>query len=230
MEPVAHPAKPARIPEPTLRRLAGYYRYFRDLQARGAHSVSCVAVGDELDLEPTLVRKDLESISIVGRRRVGFTLSELIAGIEANLGYNGLNRGFLVGAGNLGTALLRYRQFRQYGLEIVAAFDTASSRVGERIGDLDVRHLRDLPELARDSQPQLGIVTVPAEEAQYVVDLLIGNGVVAIWNFAPVTLRVPPAVIVQNEDLYQSLATLSHRLVMKHAGALKQLPAETCTQ
>ncbi len=226
MESVAQPAKVSRIPEPTLRRLAGYYRYFRDLQTRGAVSVSCVAVGDELALDPTLVRKDLESISIVGRRRVGFALSELIAGIEAHLGYNGLNRAFLVGAGSLGTALLGYRKFRQYGMEIVAAFDVALSRVGDRVADLEVRHLRELPQLARQLSPQLGIVTVPAEEAQDVVDLLIRQRICAIWNFAPVTLRVPAEVIVQNEDLYRSLATLSHRLVMKHEEAVgKATPA-----
>jgi len=219
MQRAVQAGRVSRIAEPTLRRLAGYYRYFRDLQTRGAVSVSCHVVGDELALDPTLVRKDLESISIVGRRRVGFAVAELIAGIEAHLGYNGLNRAFLVGAGSLGTALLGYKKFKQYGMEIVAAFDVAPSRVGERVGDLEICHLGALPGLAREYQPQLGIVTVPAEEAQQVADLLIGNGIGAIWNFAPVNLRVPSEVIVQNEDLYRSLATLSHRLVMKHESA-----------
>lgn len=213
-----------RIPEPTLRRLAGYYRYFRDLQARGAESVSCAAVGDELSLDPTLVRKDLESLSILGRRRVGFAVAELIAGIEGHLGYNGFHRTFLVGAGPLGAALLKHWKFQQYGLEIVAAFDVAPARVGEEIGGIVVRHLLDLPELAKEFQPRLGILTVPAEEAQCVADLLIGNGIGALWNFAPAHLRVPPEVIVQNEDLYRSLATLSYRLVMKHGGEVRKLP------
>jgi redox-sensing transcriptional repressor len=204
-----------RIPEPTLRRLPGYYRYFRDLQASGAQLVSCAMVGRDLSLDPTLVRKDLESMSVVGRRRVGFTLSELVRGIEAALGYGGLNRAFLMGAGSLGTALLGYKKFREYGLEIVAVFDAAPSRVGERLNDLEVQPLERLPELAHDWNPQIGIITVPADRAQKAVDLLVANGVHAIWNFAPVRVQVPPDVIVQSEDLYRSLATLSYKLVMR---------------
>jgi redox-sensing transcriptional repressor len=213
-----------RISEPALRRLAGYYRHFRDLETRGVRSVSCVALGDELSLDPTLVRKDLESIAIVGRRRVGFAVADLLAGIERRLGYNDFHRTFLVGAGTLGTALLKHWKFQHYGLEIVAAFDIAPARVGEEIGGLTVQHLRELPGFAGDLQPQLGIITVPAEEAQCVADLLVGNGIGAIWNFAPVNLRVPSEVIVQNEDLYRSLATLSHRLVLKHEGAVGKFP------
>jgi redox-sensing transcriptional repressor len=208
-----------RIPEPTLRRLPGYYRYFRDLQAAGAQLVSCVTMGRDLALDPTLVRKDLESIAVVGRRRVGFTISDLLRGIENNLGYNGVNRAFLLGAGSLGTALLGYRKFREYGMQIVAVFDTAASRIGERLYDLEVQPLERLPELAREWTPQIGIVTVPAESAQKAVDLAVANGIHAIWNFAPVRVQVPAEVIVQSEDLYRSLATLSHKLVMKQQGA-----------
>src|SRR5689334_21319995 len=109
------------IPEPTLRRLPGYYRYFRELQLTGADAVSCNMVGRDLELDPTTVRKDLESIAVVGRRRVGFYISELLRGIELSLGYNGANRAFLMGAGSMGTALLGYKKFREYGLEIIAA-------------------------------------------------------------------------------------------------------------
>src|SRR5689334_841073 len=174
--------KRSRIPEPTLRRLAAYYRYFRTLQEMGVQLISCVAVGEHFALDPTTVRKDLESISMVGRRRVGFSLPELIAGIETHLGYNGINRAFLVGAGSLGTALLGYRKFRECGLDIVAAFDAAPSRIGERIYQVLVQPVSSLPDAAAQLRPQLGIVTVPAEEAQKVVDLLIANGVTAIWN------------------------------------------------
>src|SRR5690242_10840697 len=115
----------SRITEPTLRRLPGYYRYFQELQANGAQLVSCAMVGRDLSLDPTLVRKDLESIAAVGKRRIGFVLSDLIRGIELNLGYNGVNRAFLMGAGSLGSALLGYKKFSEYGLEIVAAFDAS---------------------------------------------------------------------------------------------------------
>jgi redox-sensing transcriptional repressor len=214
MERSSQPGPAPRIPEPTLRRLPGYYRYFRELQTAGAQLVSCALVGRDLFLDPTLVRKDLESISAVGRRRVGFVLAELISSIEKRLGYGGLNRAFLMGAGSMGTALLGYRKFRDYGLEIVAAFDAAPSRAGECLHGLEVQPLERLPELAREWTPQIGIVTVPADRAQKAVDLLVTNGIRAIWNFAPVRVQVPPDVIVQSEDLYRSLATLMYKLVL----------------
>lgn len=207
------------IPEPTLRRLPGYYRYFRDLQATGAQLVSCAMVGRDLSLDPTLVRKDLESIAVVGRRRVGFTISELLRGIESRLGYDGVNRAFLLGAGNLGAALLGYKKFSEYGLQIVAVFDASPDRVGQRLHELEVQPLERLPELVREWNPQIGIITVPADRAQKAVDLVVTNGIHAIWNFAPVRVQVPADVIVQSEDLYRSLATLSYKLVMKQQGA-----------
>ena len=200
MERTLTPGHLSRISEPTLRRLPGYYRYFRDLQTSGAQLVSCAMVGRDLSIDPTLVRKDLESIAAVGRRRVGFVLSDLVRGIETSLGYNGLNRAFLMGAGNLGTALLGYKKFREYGLQIVAVFDAAPSSVGERLHDLEVQPLERLPELAREWNPQIGIVTVPVAHAQQAVNLLVENGIRAIWNFAPVRVQVPPDVIVQSED------------------------------
>jgi redox-sensing transcriptional repressor len=196
------------IPEPTLRRMPGYYRYLRDLQASGAQLVSCATVGRDLSLDPTL------------GRRVGFTISELLHGIEISLGYGGGNRAFLLGAGNLGAALLGYKKFREYGLQIVAAFDADPARVGERLSDLEVQPLDRLPELAHEWNPQIGIVTVPADRAQKATDLLVANGIRAIWNFAPVRVQVPPHVIVQSEDLYRSLATLSYKLVIKQRSAV----------
>jgi redox-sensing transcriptional repressor len=172
-------------------------------------------VGRDLDLDPTTVRKDLESIAVVGRRRVGFYISELLRGIELSLGYNGANRAFLMGAGSMGTALLGYKKFREYGLEVVAAFDGDPAKVGQRIHEIEVQPLDRLPELAREWNPQIGIVTVPADKAQGAVDLLVANGVQAIWNFAPIRVKVPDDVIVQSEDLYRSLATLSYKLVLK---------------
>jgi redox-sensing transcriptional repressor len=235
MERIPSPGPVSKISEPTLRRLPGYYRYFRDLQNAGAQLVSCAMVGRDLSVDPTLVRKDLESIAAVGRRRVGFVLSDLVRGIETSLGYNGVNRAFLMGAGNLGTALLGYKKFREYGLQIVAVFDAAPSRVGERLHDLEVQPLDRLTEFAREWNAQIGIVTVPVAEAQKAVDLLVANGIHAIWNFAPVRVQVPPDVIVQSEDLYRSLATLSYKLVMKQQGDLSRSPkpaadpAEDCS-
>jgi redox-sensing transcriptional repressor len=214
MGDISQPAAP-RIPEPTLHRLHGYYRYFQGLEHRGIASVSCSAIGRDLSMDPTLVRKDLESIAMAGRPGVGFSVTELIPGIGAFLGYNGSKRAILAGAGSLGTALLGYRKFAEFGLRVVAAFDNSPLRVGESLHEIEVRHINGLPEFAREMDIHLGIITVPAEAAQRVADQMVRGGIRAIWNFAPANLRVPEKIVVQNEDLYNSLAALSHRLAVK---------------
>lgn len=201
-------------PEPTLRRLPLYHRYLKALQEgveEGA-SVSCTQIAASLGLDPTQVRKDIEVTGIVGRPRVGYTVGELITAIENFLGWDNVREAFLVGAGNLGIALLGYRKFAECGLEIVAAFDGDGRKVGRVVHGKHVLPMEKLVDLMRRMHVRIGIITVPAEGAQAVADLLVEGGVRAIWNFAPVQLSVPEDVIVRNEDLYCSLAALSQRL------------------
>jgi redox-sensing transcriptional repressor len=112
----------------------------------------------------------------------------------------------------LGSALLGYEKFRQYGVNIVAAFDTDLYKVGQQIHRKQVLHLEQLVDLTRRMHIHLGVIATPAAAAQRCADLMIEGGIRAIWNFAPVHLRVPDFVILQNEDLYPSLASLSFKL------------------
>ena len=204
--------QPKLVPEPTLRRLPLYHRYLKGLLAKGADRVSCTDIGLELKLDPTQVRKDLEFTGVAGRPRVGYPLADMIEGIENFLGWNNVNEAFLVGAGNLGAALMGYRRFAEYGLNIVAAFDTDVKKIGRTIHGKQVLPLAKLPNLARRMHILIGIITVPDAMAQEVADLLVAGGIMAIWNFAPVQLRVPEQVMVHNENLYCSLASLSQKL------------------
>jgi redox-sensing transcriptional repressor len=183
-----------------------------ELQAAGRETVSCTDIGLDLDLDPTQVRKDLESVGVVGRPRIGYVLAGIIEGLEQFLGWKNLNDAFLAGAGSMGSALLGYRKFEQCGLKIVAAFDLDPSKVGTSIHGKHVLPLDKLSDLARRMHILIGIITVPAAEAQAVADLMVAGGIRAIWNFAPIRLRVPEPVIVHNEDLYCSLASLSQKL------------------
>ncbi len=200
------------VPEPTLRRLPLYHRFLKSLQEQGAQRVSCTEIGNELKLDPTQVRKDLEFSGVGGRPRIGYQLDELIAGLEGFLGWNNVNEAFLVGAGNLGAALLGYPKFADYGLNIVAAFDADPRKIGKSIHGKEVLPISKLENLARRMHILIGIITVPDSAAQDVADRMINGGIMAIWNFAPVQLRVPEGVIVHNENLYVSLATLSQKL------------------
>jgi redox-sensing transcriptional repressor len=203
---------PKSVPEPTLRRLPLYHRFLKEMAAAGRENISCTDIGLDLKLDPTQVRKDLEAAGIEGRPRVGYVLCDLIYGIEHFLGWNNVHETFLVGAGSMGAALLGYKKFEQCGLSIVAAFDADPLKAGTRIHGKRVLPISQLVELASRMHILIGIITVPAAAAQNVAELMVQGGIRAIWNFAPIRLRIAEPIIVHNEDLYCSLASLSQKL------------------
>ena len=200
------------VPEPTLRRLPHYYHFLKRLQENGRDVVSCTHIGNDLKLDPTQVRKDLAYTGIVGRPKVGYDVDLLIESIEEFLGWNNVKEAFLVGVGSLGTALIGYAGFRGYGLNIVAAFDQDEKKVGKKIHGLEILPIKKLVNLAQRMKIHLGVLTVPAECAQQITDLMIDGGIQGIWNFAPVNLNVPTHVVVQNENLASGLSVLSKKL------------------
>ena len=212
---------PRAVSEPTLKRLPLYHRFLKELLQRGQETVSCTDIGEELKLDPTQVRKDLEAADISGRPRIGYTTAAVVDGIERFLGWKKVSDAFLVGAGSMGSALLGYRKFEECGLKIVAAFDSDPAKIGHKIHGKHVLPLGKLAGLAQRMHVLIGIITVPAAEAQGVAEMLVEGGVRAIWNFSPLRLRVPGHIIVHNEDLYCSLASLSQKL----AQALEADPA-----
>jgi redox-sensing transcriptional repressor len=203
------------IPQPSLRRLPQYHHYLVELETKGITRVSCSVIGNDLGLVAVQVRKDLQYTGIIGKPKTGYSVSELIAAIETFLGWNKINEAFLVGAGNLGTALLGHERFSKFGLHIVAAFDTDPAKVGKWIHEKAVLPLEKLADLAPRMSIHLGIITSPAETAQAIADEMVRVGIQAICNFAPVKLNVPEHIIVHNEDLYNSLASLSWKLARR---------------
>src|SRR5271166_6351495 len=128
-------AEPARggIPQPSLHRLPQYHHYLKSLEAKGINQISCSVIGRDLNCVPVQVRKDLQYTGIIGKPKTGYSVVELIQSIETFLGWNKVNEAFLAGAGNLGTALLGHERFSNFGLRIVAAFDTDPKKVGRWI-------------------------------------------------------------------------------------------------
>jgi redox-sensing transcriptional repressor len=203
------------IPQPSLKRLPQYHHYLKDLEAKGISRVSCSVIGLDLGLVAVQVRKDLQYTGIIGKPKTGYSVSELILAIETFLGWNNINEAFLVGVGNLGTALLGHERFSKFGLRIVAAFDTDPAKIGQWIHEKAVLPVEQLGDLAQRMSIHLGIITTPAEISQAVADEMVRGGIQAIWNFAPVKLKVPEHIIVHNEDLYNSLASLSWKLARR---------------
>lgn len=209
------------VPEPTLRRLPLYYHYFKRLLVGGRDVVSCTHIGKDLDLEPPQIRKDLAYTGIRGLPKVGYAIPELIDRIERFFGWNRVDEGFLVGVGNLGRALLGYNGFEDYGFNIVAAFDSDPAKVHTTVSEIKVLDMGKLPSLAKRMKVSIGLIATPAAYAQEVADAMISSGIIGIWNFAPICLKTPDHIIVQNENLGVGLAVLTKKL---------QLQSETNTQ
>ena len=201
------------VSKATIGRLPAYHRYLQEKLAAGEKTVSSTAIAEDLHLNAVQVRKDLSAIAReAGKPKLGFAVADLIADIDRFLGYDNLNDAVLVGVGGLGKALAGYVGFKNYGLNIVAAFDADPARVGTTVGGIKVFPADELARLVRRLNVLIGIVAVPREAAQGVADELIKGGVRAIWNFAPVHLNVPENIAVKNEDMAASLAILSKRL------------------
>lgn len=196
-------------PLPTIRRMASYLRILRRVRGEGQEAISGTQIAEELQLESIQVRKDLAYTGITGKPGVGFLVEELIGKIEAFLNWDNNTDAVLIGAGHLGGALLGFDAFQRYGLSIVAAFDADPDKVGTQIHDKHVLGMEKLANLIERMHIRMAILTVTADAAQSVADLVVDAGIEGIWNFVPVTLKVPERVFVQNEDLFSGLAVLS---------------------
>ncbi len=196
-------------PIPTVRRLPSYLRLLKTLRAEGHETASGTQIADELGLDSIQVRKDIAITGMVGKPGVGFHIPTVIQLIERFLGWDNVTDAILVGAGSLGTALMGYDGFKNYGLNIAAAFDADPTKTGLNIHGKQVLPLEKLPMMVQGLHIQLGVITVPADAAQSVADFLIESGISAIWNFAPVKLKTPETIIVHNTELSSELAALS---------------------
>ena len=175
------------ISKSVLKRLPVYLSYLK-AQTDGPANISATALATALNLGEVQVRKDLAMVSDGGRPKIGYNRIGLI---EQFLGYDNTNDAVIVGAGGLGGALMGYTGFAEYGLNIVAAFDVNPDLVGKVKSGKRIYPLEDLPQFCVEHKILMGIITVPAEHAQAVCNMLIDSGILAIWNFAPVHLDVP---------------------------------------
>jgi len=200
------------ISRQTLLRLPVYYSYLKSLPENSPENISSSAIAEALGINHVLVRKDLGSIRCSGRPRIGYPTESLINNLEHFLGFNDTANAVLVGAGSLGRALLSYDGFREYGLNIVAAFDINEKIIGSTINGKNILSIKDLMRFCTRLDIKMGIITVPAKSAQDVCDLMIVSDIKAVWNFSPVHLQVPEGVLVKNENMAYSLSMLSKHL------------------
>lgn len=201
-----------KVSNSVIRRLPVYLSYLKALPDDAPENISATTLATALCMGEVQVRKDLALVSDGGRPKVGYRRESLVADIEQFLGYDNTNDAVLIGAGKLGRALLGYSGFSEYGLNIVAAFDERSELHGTQESGKPILPMSGLERLCTNRKILIGIITVPAAQAQDVCDLLIRYGIKAIWNFAPTHLDVPEGILVQNENMATSLAVLSKHL------------------
>ena len=205
--------QPHTLNQLVVERLMHYYHLVAEqIETQASGHVSSAQIADLLDMDDTLVRKDLAAIGVRGRPRVGFSTRELMDSIRETLGFNGRYKSVIVGAGRLGGAIASYGGFEKYGLDIAALFDADPLRVGETLGGVPVRSIESLETVVRENDVHLAVLTVPAEAAQPLADRLVEAGVRAIWNFAPTSLVLPHTVFVRHEHISVGLAELAYYL------------------
>jgi len=199
------------ISKSVLKRLPGYLSYLKSIPEDASPYISATALANALNMGEVQVRKDLAMVSNGGRPKIGYLRESLIEDIEQFLGYDNTTDAVLIGAGKLGQALMGYKGFDEYGLNILAAFDANPAKDQTDEGK-PIYPVSKLVDFCRENKVLMGIITVPAEHAQTVADQLIAGGIKAIWTFAPTHLEVPDNILVQYENMATSLAVLSVHL------------------
>ena len=201
------------IPEATIERLPLYYRCLDKLVTfEEMEVVSSKELGGRLGIPSTQVRKDLSYYGEFGRRGVGYNVKDLKKSVGKILGVNKKWPAILIGAGNLGRALVNYDGFEKMGLKVTDILDNDLNKIGNKVGNITVKSVKQLDNAVKKNESKLGIITVPAEAAQQVAEELVDAGVKAIWNFAPTRLYVPDDVAVRNEDLAVGIVSLIYHL------------------
>lgn len=184
-----------------INRLTLYHCILTDYIAKNIEFVSSPQIAALLNIDDSQVRKDISLLNNVGKCRVGYIVKELKDTIEKTLGFEKPKEAFIIGAGNLGSALAKYDNFTNYGLKVLALFDNDTLKVGIKINEKEVFHISKLPDLAKRLGVEIAILTVPREYAQGTADFLIQSDIKYIWNFTPTVLSVPKDVQVWNENL-----------------------------
>lgn len=203
---------PIEIPEVVIERLPVYARALAALQARGLDVVSSQDLGDQLGVTPAQIRKDLSYFGRFGKQGRGYNVNRLMDELRQILGLDRSWAMVLIGVGQLGRAILHYGGFGPQGFHVVEAFDASPEQIGQQIGTASIRDVADLPDYLSRAHIDIGIVSVPGQYAQGVIDALVAGGVRAILNYAPISAQVPTGVHIRQIDPVLALQSMTYYL------------------
>lgn len=200
------------ISQAVIRRLPRYYRYLGELLENGVERISSNDLSKRMKVTASQIRQDLNNFGGFGQQGYGYNVKYLYTEIGKILGLEEDHKIIIIGAGNLGQALANYVKFEKRGFKVVGIFDINPVLKGISIRGNEIRMMDELPEFLRENDVQIATLTLPKAYAEETANLLVENGIKAIWNFAHLDLAVPEDVIVENVHLSESLMRLSYNL------------------
>ena len=201
-----------KVPEPTLARLSRYLRCLRELADQGVRTISSAQMEAKLGVLSAQIRKDLSYFGEFGKPGIGYDVQALLGRLTEIMQLDREQRAVIVGAGNLGAALVGYPGFARSPFRIVGIFDNNFGKIGRMLWNLEIQDVQSLPEANRELQATIGIIAVPAPAAQEVANTLVKAGIRAILNFAPTHVSVGPCIVARNVDFLRELEILSYHL------------------
>ena len=200
------------LPEPTLRRLPWYLAYIDILKANGVETVSSTQISNAISVDSSQIAKDLYFLNIKGKTRIGYEVDTLSNVLSHFLGFKEIHNAFIVGVGSLGAALIHDTGLSNYGLNIIAGFDINPEIIGKKICDVPIFSIDEMQHYQQKLNASIGILAVPANQAQDAADTMAASGLKAIWNFTPYRIKVAEGIVMSNTSIYAHLALIYNRL------------------
>lgn len=200
------------ISRAVISRLPRYYRYLGELMEDGVERISSNELSEKMRVTASQIRQDLNNFGGFGQQGYGYNVQYLYTEIAKILGLDHVHHMIILGAGNLGQALANYVQFEKRGFKVVGLFDVNPVLAGVSVRGIEIKMISELEEFLRENSVQIAALTLPKNKAEEMADMLVVNGIKAIWNFAHLDLTLPEDVIVENVHLSESLMRLSYNL------------------
>ncbi len=201
-----------KISRAVIKRLPKYHRYLRELLEKDVKRISSKELSDIMGFTASQIRQDLNNFGGFGQQGYGYNVEELFQEIGRILGLTGDYKTIIIGAGNLGQALANYSSFEKCGFKLQSMFDLNPRLIGLKIRDVEVRDMEVVGDFLNTNHIDIAFICTNRDSAQGVADRLVANGIKAIWNFAPVDLKLPEDIIVENVHLIEDLFTISYFL------------------
>jgi len=208
-----------KISVAVIKRLPKYYRYLELIGDKGIIRVSSQELSKITGLTASQIRQDLNHFGAFGQQGYGYNVEELKIELEKIMGVDKPYNVVIVGFGNIGSALLNYSGFKKKGFKVVGIFDNSPEIIGSKQNDVVVKDISELEEVVTREKVDIAILAIPAIPAQEITDKLVACGIKGIWNFAPIDLKLPRNVVLENVHLDGSLLTLTY-----YMNSLKDYP------